>query len=96
MGSITFSSSFVQNGVRITTESITVRILAGEKGNPGSVRIDGYFVDPVGKTDLTDWEVNDKFWGWVDNTRYVAGIVVDLPFDVDDNSKVKLVIDSSI
>lgn len=96
MGSITFTSSFVINSVRITSQSITVKTLGGDKGDPGSLRIDGFFVDPVGKTDLTDWEVNDKFWGWVDDTRYVTGVVVGLPFDVDDNAKVKLAVDSTI
>lgn len=84
------------NVLTVKEESILVIRDVGIQGAPGALRIDGYFVDPVGKTNKTEWEVNDKFWGWVDNTRYVTGIVVALSFDVDDNTKVKLAIDNLI
>jgi len=53
------------------------------------VVLDGYQVQKQDKTDLTIWELNDKFEGW-NGTRKVAGIVIGLPFDVADNTKVKL------
>lgn len=58
------------------------------------LKISGYWVDPTGKTDLENWEVGDKFEGWPDATRYVVGKVIALPFDVDDPTKVTLLIDN--
>lgn len=57
------------------------------------VNIDGYLVHRAGKTDLNNWEVNDKFDGW-NGDRRVSGIVIALPFDIDDNTKVKLAMNS--
>lgn len=61
--------------------------------------IEGFYVLSTGKTTLLDWEVGDKFRGWIGD-RYVVGEIlslpVSLPSDIDDVSKVKLAIDSDI
>lgn len=63
------------------------------------VRISGLIVDAFGKTDLGNFEVNDVFDGWIGDRR-VSGKVISLPFDpntdLDDNSKCKLAIDSTL
>lgn len=60
--------------------------------------IDGFYALLAGKTTLLDWEVNDKFRGWIGN-RYVVGTIlslpVSLPSDIDNTSKVELAIDSN-
>jgi len=60
--------------------------------------IDGFYVLLAGKTTPLDWEVNDKFRGWIDN-RYLVGTIltlpVSLPSDIDNISKVELAVDSS-
>lgn len=58
------------------------------------VIIDGYLVKRSGKTDLTQWEVGDQFLGFGD--RAVAGKVIALPFDIDDDTKVSLALNTSI
>ena len=61
------------------------------------VVIDGYMVKKVtGYTTTTDFEIGDRFNGWADNERYITGIVIGLPFDIDDNTKVKLATDNTI
>lgn len=61
----------------------------------GKIKIGDYWVDKGTNTDNANLEVGDKFDGYIEsNTRYVAGIVTALPFDVDDNTKVSLVINN--
>lgn len=61
------------------------------------VEIDDYSVKKVDAyTSLTEWEAGDTFSGWASSDRYVVGKVIALPFDVDDSTKVKLVIDNTI
>lgn len=65
------------------------------------VKIQGATVETSGKTDLTVFEVGDKFTAWLDsNTRYVVGKIVSLPIDfandIDDRTKIKLVVDNII
>lgn len=63
------------------------------------VKIQGALVDITGKTDLSAFEVNDKFRYW-DGDRYVQGKIIDaaaiLPDDLDDITKIKLVTDETI
>lgn len=60
--------------------------------------IEGFYVLSAGKETLLDWEVGDKFRGWI-GSRYVVGEIlslpVSLPTDVDNESKVLLTIDSN-
>ena len=60
--------------------------------------IDGFYVLSSGKSTLLDWEVNDKFRGWIGN-RYLVGTIlslpVSLPSDIDNIAKVKLSVDSN-
>lgn len=62
------------------------------------VAIDGFLALSSGKTTLLDWEVGDKFRGWI-GTRYVVGSIVSLPVslpsDIDNPAKVSLAVDSS-
>lgn len=59
--------------------------------------IEGFYVLSAGKTTPLDWEVGDKFRGWI-GSRYVVGQIlalpVSLPSDIDNTTKVKLAIDS--
>lgn len=59
--------------------------------------IEGFYVLSAGKTTLLDWEIGDKFRGWISN-RYVVGTIlslpVSLPTDIDNSAKVELAIDS--
>lgn len=60
--------------------------------------IEGFYVLSAGKETLLDWEVGDKFRGWIGN-RYVVGTIlslpVSLPSDIDDPTRVELAIDSN-
>ena len=64
------------------------------------VNIQGAFVEVSGKTDLTQFEVGDKFGYWVNDNRYVVGEVVGLPVtltnDIDDVLKITLIYDSAV
>ncbi len=59
--------------------------------------IEGFYVLLAGKTTPLDWEVGDKFRGWIGN-RYLVGTIlalpVSLPTDIDNPAKVELAIDS--
>jgi len=59
--------------------------------------IEGFYALSAGKETLLDWEVGDKFRGWI-GSRYVVGEIlslpVSLPGDIDNTSKVDLAIDS--
>jgi len=61
--------------------------------------IDGFYVLLAGKTTPLDWEVNDKFRGWIGN-RYLVGTIlslpVSLPSDIDNPLKVELAFDSDV
>lgn len=61
------------------------------------VVIEGFYVLLAGKENQFDWEVNDKFRGWIGN-RYVVGTIlslpVSLPSDINNTSKVELAVDS--
>lgn len=41
-------------------------------------------------------EAGDRFSGWIASNRYVVGVVISLPFDLDDEASVKLAIDNEI
>jgi len=60
--------------------------------------IDGFYVLLAGKTTPLDFEVNDKFRGWIGN-RYLVGTIlslpVSLPSDIDNTAKVQLAVDSN-
>jgi len=60
--------------------------------------IEGFYVLLAGKTTPLDWEVGDKFRGWIGN-RYVVGTIlylpVSLPSDIDNPARVELAIDSA-
>ena len=60
--------------------------------------IDGFYVLLAGKTTPLDFEVGDKFRGWI-GSRYLVGEIlalpVSLPSDIDNISKVNLVLDSA-
>jgi len=60
--------------------------------------IDGFYALTAGKSTLLDWEVGDKFRGWIGN-RYLVGTIltlpVSLPSDIDNSSKVDLAVDSN-
>ena len=62
------------------------------------VNIQGALVEVLGKTDLTQFEVGDKFGYWVNDNRYVVGKVVGLPVtlidDIDDALKITLIYDN--
>lgn len=63
--------------------------------NLKKVKISTYWVDKNGNTDIQNFEVGDRFEGWLDNdTRYVVGKVIALPFDINDNTKTVLIIDN--
>lgn len=63
------------------------------------VNISGFEVIRAGKTNLNDFELNDRFRGWIGD-RLVEGKItalpVSLPDDINDETKVKLAIDTSI
>lgn len=69
----------------------------GDVSNDIETVIDGFYVLSAGKTTILDWEVNDKFRGWIGN-RYLVGTIlslpVSLPSDIDNSSKVQIAIDS--
>jgi len=60
--------------------------------------IDGFYALTAGKSTLLDWEVGDKFRGWIGN-RYLVGTIlslpVSLPSDIDNPAKVELAIDGN-
>ena len=79
------------------TDWIDAGIGAGTGGNTFShkIKIGNYWVDKGSNTDTFNLEVGDKFDGWIESeTRYVVGKVIALPFDVDDNTKVYLIVDN--
>lgn len=59
--------------------------------------IEGFYVLLAGKTTPLDFEVGDKFRGWIGN-RYLVGTIlslpVSLPSDIDNPTKVQLAVDS--
>jgi hypothetical protein len=64
------------------------------------VKIQEAYVLTQGKTDLTDFEVGDKFRAWLGD-RYVVGKIIALLTDtfqnsINDTTKIKLVTDSEI
>ena len=60
------------------------------------VKISGYWFDTIGNSDINAIEVGNEFEGWVSATRYVVGKVIALPFDVDDNTKVSLIVNNEL
>jgi len=61
--------------------------------------IDGFYALTAGKSTLLDWEVGDKFRGWIGD-RYLVGTIltlpVSLPSDIDNPAKVELALDSDV
>jgi len=76
-----------------------VGIAGANTSNALETIIDGFYVLLAGKTTPLDWEVNDKFRGWIGN-RYVVGTIlslpVSLPADIDNPARVLLSVDSNI
>lgn len=74
-----------------------VGIAGSNTSNALETVIDGFYVLLAGKTTPLDWEVNDKFRGWIGN-RYLVGTIltlpVSLPSDIDNPLKVELAVDS--
>lgn len=74
-----------------------IGVVGNDISNGIETVIDGFYVLTAGKETTQDWEVNDKFRGWIGN-RYVVGTIlslpVSLPSDIDNTSKVELAIDS--
>lgn len=72
-------------------------IAGADTSNDIETIIEGFYVLLAGKNTPLDWEVNDKFRGWIGN-RYVVGTIlslpVSLPSDIDNPAKVELAIDS--
>ena len=62
------------------------------------IKIGSYTVEKAsGNTDLINFEVGDEFSGWIETkTRYVVGVVIALPFDVNDKTKVGLAVNNYI
>jgi hypothetical protein len=58
------------------------------------VRIQGAIVDIKGKTDLKNFEVNDRFRYWTEE-RYVQAKILSLPVtlpdDLDDKNKINII-----
>jgi hypothetical protein len=75
-----------------------VGIAGANSSNALESVIDGFYVLLAGKTTPLDFEINDKFRGWI-GYRYLVGTIlslpVSLPSDIDNTSKVKLSIDSN-
>lgn len=73
-------------------------IAGSDTSNDIETIIEGFYVLLAGKQTPLDWEVNDKFRGWI-GSRYVVGRIlslpVSLPSDIDNASKVELAIDSN-
>jgi hypothetical protein len=76
-----------------------IGIAGSNTSNALETVIDGFYVLLAGKTTPLDWEVNDKFRGWIGN-RYLVGTIltlpVSLPSDIDNPVKVELAFDSSV
>ncbi len=74
-----------------------VGIAGANTSNALETVIDGFYVLLAGKTTPLDFEVGDKFRGWI-GTRYLVGTIlslpVSLPSDIDNPAKVELAIDS--
>lgn len=73
--------------------------IAGQNVSLGfETEIDGFLALSTGKTTLLDWEVGDKFRGWI-GSRYLVGSIlslpVSLPADIDNPAKVALAVDSA-
>lgn len=75
-----------------------IGVVGNDISNGLETVIEGFYVLLAGKETTQDWEVNDKFRGWI-GSRYVVGRIlslpVSLPSDIDNNSKVELAIDSN-
>lgn len=60
------------------------------------VRIQGAIVDIQGKTDLTAFQIGDRFRYWTAD-RYVQAKIISLPVilpdDLDDATKIKIILD---
>lgn len=75
-----------------------IGVVGNDISNGLETVIEGFYVLLAGKETTQDWEVNDKFRGWIGN-RYVVGRIlslpVSLPSDIDNNAKVTLAFDSN-
>jgi len=71
-------------------------LIAAIISGSGEVKISNYFVDTIGNTNIDAFEIGNTFRGWPTTSRYVVGKVIALPFDIDDNTKVSLVVDNEI
>lgn len=74
-----------------------VGVFGGNVADGIETVIEGFYVLSAGKETLLDWEVGDKFRGWIGD-RYVVGEIlslpVSLPSDIDNSSKIDLAVDS--
>lgn len=86
----------LQGGV---TNADWVGIAGDNVSNGLETIIDGFYVLLAGKTTPLDFEVGDKFRGWI-GSRYLVGEIlslpVSLPSDIDNPAKVLLAVDSSL
>lgn len=80
-----------------TENSNWIGVLGSNASSDLETIIEGFYVLTAGKETLLDWEVGDKFRGWI-GSRYVVGEIltlpVSLPSDIDNLSKVSLAVDS--
>lgn len=78
----------------VITLSPVVNTLQGEY-----VKIQGFNVLATGKSNLSAFQVNDKFHGWNGN-QFVRGVILSvpvvLPDDLNDITKVALVINNTV
>lgn len=90
--------SYIDQDVTIgsspTFDDLTLTTINGNSVGNHRKKISNYWFDTIGNTDINAIEIGNTFDGWVNNTRYVVGIVIALPFDVDDNTKASLIIDN--
>ncbi|WNH10058.1 hypothetical protein [Thalassobellus suaedae] len=81
-----------------TVGAIKEFLIANIGGGGIEILLDGFKVLSAGKTDLTIWEDEDKFSGWVGDVYYVGKIkdasALTMPDDILDTTKVSLVTQS--
>lgn len=90
----THTLTVTSNGDIITLNPVVNTVSSA----PEVVSINGFNVVASGKTDLTAFQVGDKFSGW-DNDWFVVGKILStpviLPADLNDKTKVGLVINTT-
>lgn len=81
----------------IVINPVIIKEIANTINGSNNIIIDGFYCDTINKIGLS-FEVGDTFYGW-DNDRFVRGKIlslpVTLPADIDDKSKVGLIINNT-